>query len=263
MKSSNFALVLGGGAARGMAHIGVIRRLEELEKTPSIITGTSIGAVIGAFYACGYTSSEMEKIATEVNILTLIDFDLTHGIVKGKKIIQFFEKYFGETTFAETKIKLIIIATDIDTGEKIVCTEGKIIDAIRASISIPGVFAPYKHDGRKLVDGGLTENLPIEVLPKEIDVIAVSVQMPLRKKTIKKSTFFFPNGTVFSNSYQILRKTIGIMIAQNEIRSLASRENIILIQPKREDIDFYDFKNIQPMIEAGYREAGIITENIV
>lgn len=238
-----------------MAHIGVMQRLEELEKTPSVITGTSIGAVIGAFYACGYTSSEMEKIATEVNILTLIDFDLTHGIVKGKKIIQFFEKYFGETTFAETKIKLIIVATDIDTGEKIIFTEGKIIDAIRASISIPGVFAPYKHDGRKLVDGGLTENLPIEVLPKEIDVIAVSVLMSVRKKITKKSILLFPNGIVFINAYQILRKTIGIVIAQNEIRSLESRENIILIRPEREDIDYYDFKNIQPMIEAGYTSA--------
>ncbi len=258
MNNWNFALVFWGGAARGMAHIGVIQRLEELEKTPSIITGTSIGAVIGAFYACGYTSSEMKKIATEFNMLTLIDFDLTHGIMKGKKILRFLQKYLWETTFAETKIKLIIVATDIDTGEKIVFTEGRIIDAIRASISIPGVFAPYKHNGRKLVDGGLTENLPIEVLSKEIDVIAISVQLPIQNNRKRWSNFFFPNGTVLTNSFQILRKTIGIMITQNELRSLASRENIILIRPEREDIDYYDFKKIQPMIEAGYKAASII-----
>ena len=145
---SEFSLALGGGAARGLAHIWVIQRLEELGRIPREISGTSIGAVIGAFYAAGYTSTDMKKIALDTNILKLVDLDLKNWFFKGNKIVKYLEKYLWEMEFSDLTIPLSIVATDIDTGEKVIFREGKVIDAIRSSISLPGIFRPYKYMGR-------------------------------------------------------------------------------------------------------------------
>lgn len=146
-----------------------------------------------------------------------------------------------------------MIATDIDTGEKIIFREGKLIDALRATISIPGIFAPYAFRKRNLVDGGLVENLPISILPK-IATIAVSVQIKLEKK--KKNEDFFSKlfaRSMIVNGYSILRNTIAIALAQNEQYSLASRKNVLLIKPERYDIDYYDFTQVEALIQSGYR----------
>lgn len=250
MIQKDFSLALGGGAARGLAHIGVIQRLEELGQTPRAISGTSIGAVIGAFYAAGYTSTEMRQIALETKILKLVDLDLKNGLLKGTKIMKYLEKYLGEKTFEELNIPLTIIATDIDTGEKVIFREGRVIDAIRGSIGIPGLFRPFRYHGMHLVDGGIMENLPVSVLDPKLPVIAVSVQMDIVKRTRKKKrSFIFPDGNVIGNSYAILRKMVGIMMLGNEANSLQSRNDVHLIRPMREDIDFYDFRQMEAMID--------------
>jgi predicted acylesterase/phospholipase RssA len=100
-----------------------------------------------------------------------------------------------------------------------------------------------------LVDGGIMENLPISVIRENLDVIAVSVQMPINKRIRIKKSFLFPNGTMISNSYGVLRKMVGIMMHQNEEFSIKSRENIIIIRPEREDIDYYNFKKMDIMID--------------
>ena len=256
--NKQFWLVLGGWAARGLAHIGVIQRLEELELIPEEISGTSIGAIIGTFYALGYTSQDMRDIVHELNILKLIDLDLKNGLIKGNKIKKFLEKYLWNKTFQDLKIPLKIIATDIDTWSKIIFTEGSLIEAIRASIGIPGIFIPHKFDHMHLVDGGIMENLPISVIRENLDVIAVSVQMPINKRIRIKKSFLFPNGTMISNSYGVLRKMVGIMMHQNEEFSIKSRENIIIIRPEREDIDYYNFKKMDIMIDEWYRVANNI-----
>ncbi len=153
-----------------------------------------------------------------------------------------------------------MIATDIDTGEKIIFREGKLIDALRATISIPGIFSPHRYDTMNLVDGGLTENLPISVLP-EIAIIAVSVQIKLEKK--KKSEDFFSKlfaSSMIVNGYSILRNTIAISLAQNEQYSLASRKNILLVKPGRNEIDYYDFTQVEALVESGYEAAASIPE---
>ncbi len=252
-KFQPFSLALGGGAARWLAHIGVIRRLEELEILPEAISGTSMGAVIATFYALGFSSREMTEIAQSIKILKLIDLDFIHGFVKWEKIVAFLKQYVWTLCFEDTKIPLTMIATDIDTGEKIIFREGKLIDALRATISIPGIFAPYAFRKRNLVDGGLVENLPISILPK-IATIAVSVQIKLEKK--KKNEDFFSKlfaRSMIVNGYSILRNTIAIALAQNEQYSLASRKNVLLIKPERYDIDYYDFTQVEALIQSGYR----------
>lgn len=256
---SEFSLALGGGAARGLAHIWVIQRLEELGKTPREISGTSIGAVIGAFYAAGYTSTEMRQIALETKILKLVDLDLKNGLLKGNKIMKYFSKLLWDITFKDLKIPLSIIATDIDTGEKVIFRDGKLIDAIRASISIPGIFVPFKYQRMHLVDGWIVENLPISSLSHDFPVIAISVQLDVTNRIRKKKSLLFPNGTMFGNSYLILRKMVSIMMFQNELRSLELYSWTHLIRPMREDIDFYDFWKMSPMIEEWYR----VSESLV
>lgn len=250
-----FSLVLGGGAARGLAHVGVIERLDELWIYPIEISGTSIGAIIGAFYAAWYSGVAMRRIALETNFLKLVDLDLKNWLLKWNKIMKYLSKYLGDKKFSDLKIPFSIVATNIDTGDKIIFREGRVIDAIRASIGIPWVFVPYRHNGMHLVDGGIIENLPIGTLQNNHSVIAVSVQMDITKKIKVKKSFLFPNGTMLSNSYGIMRKMIGIMMAQNELRSIQSRESVFLIRPWREDIDYYDFKKMNIMMNEGYRVA--------
>ncbi len=259
MKS--FSLSLGGGAARWLAHIGVIRKFEELWVIPIAISGTSMGAIIATFYALGFTSTEMEEIVCKkLKLHTLIDFDLKNGVIRGKKIVKFLEEYIGSRQFSDTKIPLTLIATDIDSGEKNVFNTWSIIDALRASISVPGLFSPHKYSGKNLVDGGLTANLPIEDLPPG-NVIAVTVQIPMSEKKKRQKKFtLFPDGTLFSNSYLILRKTIGIMIAQNEARSMQSREKLLVIQPWRHELDYYDFSQKKLLIQAWYEVSEHVKE---
>ncbi len=252
-----FSLILGGGAARGLAHIGVIRRLEELWIVPDHIVWTSIWALIGAFYACGYTSHDMEGIATDISLLGLIDIDFKTGGIKWKKIQNLLRKYFDDKRFDQTNIPLTIIATNLDTGEEVVFREWKIIDAIRSSISIPGVFAPFEYENMHLIDGGIVSNLPIEYAPKGIWVIAVSVQV--YGEVIKKESIFpfIANGP-FASTYNTLRKTIQIIMQRNEEKSILSRDDLHLLRIWRNDIDYYEFNRASELIAEGY----LVSESI-
>lgn len=260
MDKKIFSLVLGGGAARWLAHIGVIEQLENIGVIPVEISGTSIGALIGAFYAAGFSTKEMKNIINELNLISLVDLDLKNWLLKWTKITKFLWKYLGDKQFSDLKIPLSIVATDIDTGEKIIFREGSVIDAIRASIGIPWVFVPFKYRWMHLVDGGIMENLPIGVLLTDHPVIAVSVQIDIKKRVRVKKSFLFPNGTMLSNSYGVIRKMVGIMMVQNEIRSIEARWSVVLIRPERDDIDYYDFKKMNLMIAEWYRSSAPLAE---
>ncbi len=249
----NFSLALGGGGARGLSHIGVIRRLEELWMKPSYIAGTSMGAIIGALYALGKTSHDMEDIIKKIRMAKLIDIDFKKWLLKGKKVTAFLDDIFGGASFSDTKIPLQVVATEFDTGKKRVFIEGKISEAVRASIGLPGIFRPLEHEGALFVDGGLVNNLPVELLP-EGRVIAVSALRDITRQieyTRNLLSFQIPVGLV-GNSYAILQKTIDIMLSQNEERSRTSRSDIIYIHPKYTNLDYYEFHKYEKFIQAGY-----------
>ena len=247
-----FSLVLWGWSARALAHIGIIKRLEECHVVPSLVVGTSMGAIIAALYACGYSSREMQDAAKGIRFFSLLDPDILHGGIKWNKIVSFLKKYFDEKTFRDVEFPLKIIAVDIHTGAKVVFESGKIIDALRASISIPWIFTPYRYKGMTLVDGGIVANLPIEeALPWE-KVIAVSVQLDVEKQNKRKT---WNEGFIkrpFIQTYLVLRKAVSIMIKQNERFSLASREDVCFLRLGREDIDYYDFQKCDRLIHAWY-----------
>ncbi len=169
--------------------------------------------------------------------------------------MKYFQKYLWNKEFKDLKIPLSIVATDIDSWAKIIFREWRVIDAIRASIGIPGIFSIFKHNWMHLVDGWIMENLPVQAIQGNEPILAISVQMTISKKINKKKSLLFPNGTMFENSYNILRKTIWIMMYQNEIQSINSKKNIYLIRIWREDIDYYEFNKIESLIQEWYSSA--------
>jgi NTE family protein len=158
---------LGGGAARGLSHIGVLKVLEEHGIYPDIIAGTSLGAIVGALYAGGYRPVDIEQLVLGLDwkkLMHLVDMILPRsGILQGKRVVVLLRSVLGDLTFAQLRWEYACVATDITNGKQVVLRDGSLIDAIRASISIPGIFTPVEIKGRFLVDGGLVNSVPVSV----------------------------------------------------------------------------------------------------
>lgn len=163
-------IALGSGAARGLAHIGVLKVLEEENVQVDIITGTSIGALIGAMYAAGVPVSQMEKVALEIDWLSMAKLlepvIPLSGLTDGRKLITFIEEILPVKNFDELNIQLAVTATDINTGEAVIIKQGDLLEALRASLAFPGIFSPALFGQRVLVDGGLCKPLPTDVARK-------------------------------------------------------------------------------------------------
>lgn len=164
-KKIGFAL--GGGSARGLAHIGVLKVLEEQGIFPDVIAGTSIGAIIGALYAGGHKPGEMEQLVLGLNwkkLITLVDMTFpVSGLFQGKKVVALLKSIIGDLKFEQLKYSFSCVATNIINGEQVVLREGSLLEAIRASISIPGIFTPVLISGKYLVDGGLVNSVPVSI----------------------------------------------------------------------------------------------------
>jgi NTE family protein len=194
IKKKKIGLALGSGAARGLAHIGVLDVLEREGIPIDIIAGTSAGAVIGAIYASRQDAARIKREALAISWkrrAALVDPSLPRsGLIKGKRIESLFTRYIGgNLDFSELKLPFACVATDIDTGEEIIIKEGPVVKALRASISIPAVFTVAEREGRYLVDGGLTTPVPVKVV-KDMGadfVIAVNVTPQVVERNIKMS----------------------------------------------------------------------------
>ena len=176
-----FALVLGGGAAKGFAHIGVLKVLEKNGLKPDLIVGTSMGALIGAGYACGNDISDLEKMALKfnsigyVNLYTALFKDYVIGTSKITKILT---KLMGGKKIEELPIKFVAVATELNTGREVDIDKGDVVQAVTASISMPGVFPRVKFDDNYYCDGGLVNNLAEDVARKLMpDAVIVSVDV--------------------------------------------------------------------------------------
>ena len=157
----SIGLALGGGFARGIVHVGVLKVLEEEGIPVSCIAGTSVGALIGAAYCSGVTPSELEKIAARVRFRDLARWTLSrYGFASNLRMINFLSKILKVHTFEELQIPLAVTATDFNSGEGVVFRSGRLNEAVRASCAYPGVFLPVKVNGRLLIDGMLAHSLP-------------------------------------------------------------------------------------------------------
>lgn len=158
-------LVLGSGSARGWAHIGVIRALTAAGFAPDVVAGCSIGAFVGAAYADG-DLDKLERWVTTLGwneVLGLIDVSFSGGLIKGEKLVDFFQRHFIDHDFSSLAIAFACVATDLATGREIWLREGSVASAVRASIALPGLFTPVVRDDRLLVDGGLVNPVPVSL----------------------------------------------------------------------------------------------------
>lgn len=168
-KKTSVGLALGSGSARGLAHIGVIRAIEEAGIPIDCIAGTSIGALVGAVYAAGNLNSLAQAYSEFTWKKIAYFFDLTFpksGLIDGKKITDFVRGYVNTKNIEDLRLPFLAVATDIDTGAEVHLTHGDVIDAVRASFSVPGIFTPTHHQGLVLVDGGLVNPVPVSALRK-------------------------------------------------------------------------------------------------
>ncbi|AZE47465.1 bifunctional outer membrane translocase [Pseudomonas chlororaphis] len=278
-------LVLSGGAARGLAHIGVLKALEEQGVKIDAIAGTSMGAVIGGLYASGYKIDELEKLALGIDWQQALsdappredipfrrkqddrDFlvkqklsfrddgslGLPLGVIQGQNLALLLESMLAHASdtrdFDKLPIPFRAVATDIASGEKVVFRKGHLPRVIRASMSIPAVFAPVELDGRLLVDGGMTDNIPLDVArDMGVDIaIVVDIGTPLRSRQ------------QLATVVDVLNQSITLMTRRNSEEQLATlHKNDVLIQPPLASFGVTDFGRAQEMIDAGYRATRIL-----
>ncbi len=270
-------LVLSGGGARGAAHIGVLKVLEDLHIPIDAIAGSSMGAVVGGLYASGLSAREIESIMTSLNWqdafgdrpsredLTfrrkeedqnfLVKFplglrghhiQLPKGLIQGQKLNQMLRRLTLPvahiTSFDDLPTKFRAVATDLETGEAVVMKSGDLTTAMRASLSAPGVFAPVERDGQLLVDGGISENIPIDVAREMgVDIlIVVDVGFPLL--TRDKLT----SAPIISN------QMLAILIQKNSRQQLATlSKNDIIIAPQLGDTSSFDFGILARLVSSG------------
>lgn len=158
-------LALGSGAARGWAHLGVIRVLEQAGIRPDLVCGTSIGALVGAAYA----AEELDNFENWLrglnfaDVLSFMDVSMNGGMIKGERLMEFFRRKFIDRPIGELAIPFAAVATSLDTGTEVWLREGSTLDAVRASIALPALFMPVAHEGRVLVDGGLVNPVPVSL----------------------------------------------------------------------------------------------------
>jgi len=255
LQRPSVGLALGGGGARGLAHIGVLEVLQEAEIPIDMIAGTSAGAAIGAIYAQGKDASLIKNLATGFNwrkLFSLVDFVFPrNGLIQGKRIADLLQLVMGgKIKFTDLKIQLACVATDLSRCEEVVIDEGSVIDAVRASISIPGIFTVFKHKGRYLIDGSLVNPVPVNVLKnKGIDfVIAVNVIPDLRERhnqAGKQDIVAFKKPNIFS---VIMQST---HIAQCVLLRSCLQGAEVVIQPQVAHIGVADFRQASECITQG------------
>ncbi len=175
------ALVLGSGAARGLAHIGVLKVLEEAQIKPEIVVGTSMGALIAGGYAAGLSAKEMEDIACKTNWLRVAKLLMPRklqrdGLIDGGRIEDFIIALLGEQKIENLNTPFAAVATDLLSGEEVILQSGSLVKAIRASISLPFLFSPVKINGKLLADGAVTNPLPINVAREMGGEFVIAVQ---------------------------------------------------------------------------------------
>lgn len=242
-------LVLGGGGARGLSHIGVLRVFEEERVPVDQIVGISVGSLIGALYAGGLSVDRIERMAadvgwnnlTDISKIGMIKLVLAEELLSTKRMESYLDQHLGKKYFSDLSIPLICIATDLRTGERVVFREGPVSIPARASATIPGFFKPVEYRHRLLVDGGLSESLPTDLAPSGEWNIVVAVMPVADLENIELESIL----SVLVRSLEI-QKTVLI----DEKKELAD----YLIAPDVDDMSFFDVHRSGDAIEAGVRE---------
>lgn len=280
-KHPRVGLVLSGGGARGIAHIGVLRYLEEQRIPLCCIGGTSMGAIVGALYASGYSPEEMEKLVEKVpwdeaftdrlpyrdmsfrrkedHLSHRVDLHVgmkdgklkaSKGLVSGQNLGLLLREFFIHTAgiedFDKLRVPFRAVAADIETGKAVVLSRGDLVTAVMASMTIPGVFSPVEIDGKMLVDGGIANNLPVDVvrdMGAEV-VIVVDIATPLRSRDDLRSMA------------SVTAQVVTILVQRNVLTQLSTlKPGDVLIRPDLGPLGTTDFTRVKDALKAGYAAA--------
>ncbi|MGE5544672.1 MAG: patatin-like phospholipase family protein [Bacillota bacterium] len=240
-RTAKIGLVLGAGSARGLAHIGVMQVLIENQIPFDFLVGSSMGALVAAIYACGGDIYMTGKLAAALNTSLFWDVGIPRmGFVSGKRIEHLLRLLTKGKSFEDLEIPLAVVATDIETGEKIVIQEGPVYTAVRASISIPGIFTPVRYNQRLLVDGAVAERLPVGVardLGADI-VLGVDVTFAEDRQARIRNTL-----DVILQAVEILERQIFTQVTRHQAT--------VLIQPRLGNIKSSEFNRAEECIAIG------------
>ncbi len=247
LRPVRIGLALGGGAARGFAHIGVIKVLEANGIVPDIVVGTSAGSVVGAMYASGYNGASLQKLAMEMDEATISDWSLpifskSSGVLKGEALQNYVNKLVQQVPIEKLKKPFGAVATDLNTGLPILFQRGNTGLAVRASSSVPGVFQPVKINERQYVDGGLVSPVPVRFAREMGADIVIAVNI--------SST---PDTQAASSSLEVLMQTFTIM--GQSLNQFELKNADVVIKPDLPGMKGNDFNGRSRAIAAGERAA--------
>ena len=236
-------LALGGGAARGFAHIGVIQVLEEAGLRPDFVAGTSAGSVVAALYASGKTGAQLQQIGESMEEAAITDWTLpvfNSGLVRGDALAKYVNQQVGGRSIENMALPLGIVATDLYSGEMMVFQRGNTGMAVRASSAVPALFQPVKISGRSYVDGGLVSPVPVRAarLMGAQVVLAIDITSP-------------PDSSGSDNTITVLLQTASIM--GKSINAFELKEADVVVRPDLREVSSADFSSRKKAIEAGRR----------
>lgn len=262
-------LVLGGGGARGFAHIGVLRALAERKIETVAVAGCSMGGIVGALHAHGRDVDEIAGYFARLNWTKILDWGHMGALVGGRGVAHQMSKYLPET-FGQLALPLRVTAVDVQEGRSVTLWEGDLITGLRATSAIPGVFSPVEFDGRVLVDGGLLNNVPVDEMRSmtHAPIVAVDVTPPPNRKIV------FEDARTFWEKLreplqpgkrhiwaELLIKAYDIPASVlNDVRLAGQRPEVLIRPPLEPDLKVEDFKRLDEAIEVGYREASRVLD---
>jgi NTE family protein len=240
-KPVRIGLALGGGAARGFAHVGVIAVLEEAGLKPQLVVGTSAGSLVAALYASGKTSAQLQQTALNMEEVAITDWMLPifgRGMFRGDALARYVNDLVANRTMEHMAIPLGIVATDLNSGQAVLFQRGDTGTAVRASSAVPAVFLPVKISGREYVDGGLVSPVPVRFarqMGADI-VVAVDISSP-------------PENNPAGDTLQILLQTFAIM--GKSINQYELKDADVVVRPSLTGLKSADFSARQRAIDAG------------
>lgn len=240
-RSPRLGLALGGGAAKGFAHVGVISVLEEAGLRPALVVGTSAGSVVGALYASGKTGAQLQQAALQIEEVAIADWMvpiINRGVFRGEALARYVNEAVSHRLLEDMRIPLGVVATDLGTGQGVLFRRGNTGTAVRASSAVPAVFQPVRISGRDYVDGGLVAPVPVQYARQMGAELVLAVDISDA-----------PEGQPAGDTFQILLQTFNIMgksINQHELRQAD-----VVVRPSLVGLRSADFSARHKAIESG------------
>ncbi|NLE46367.1 MAG: patatin-like phospholipase family protein [Chloroflexi bacterium] len=275
--SAIFGIALSGGGARGIAHIGALRAMEAIRIPVDRLAGTSMGAIIAGMYAAGYTAAELTDLARSLRLLDVVERDET-GLAllgHGKMARRLRDALGGEPTFADLQIPLVLTAVDLYSGELVLINEGSVIDAMLASAAFPGVFPPVKWNGRHLIDGGVLNPVPLDVV-REMGadrVIAVYVtgemgphsaqHVDFRGQGFESIIRLLLNRTRWNPLMNIADRSLNIMSAKLVEQLVRESPPDILIDVALQGVGLFDLDQVDLCLRLGEESTLLRTSELI